>query len=74
MDGLFSFRLRQALGGGIFAFLPIFAAMAGLSTSLIGVILTVNYLSPSLLTPVAAYWLIDSIGEPSPSLATPWLA
>ncbi|MDO8688022.1 MAG: MFS transporter, partial [Dehalococcoidales bacterium] len=46
--GLFSFRLGQALGsGGIFAFLPIFAALAGLSTSLIGILLTVNYLSPS---------------------------
>ncbi len=52
MKGLFSFRLGQAVGGGgIFAFLPVFAAMAGSSTSLIGVLLTANYLSPSLLTP-----------------------
>jgi len=51
--GLFSFRLAQALGrGGIAAFLPIFASMLGLSTSLIGILLTVNILSVTLLTPL----------------------
>jgi MFS family permease len=44
--GLFSFRLVQALGrGGIMTFLPIFAAASiGLGTTLIGVLLTVNFL------------------------------
>ena len=51
--GLFSFRLVQALGrGGITAFLPIFAAMIGLSTSLIGILLTINILSITLFTPL----------------------
>ncbi len=44
--GLFSFRLVQALGrGGIMTFLPIFAAASiGLGTTLIGILLTVNFL------------------------------
>lgn len=51
--GLFSLRLAQALGrGSIFAFLPVFASMLGLSISLIGILLTVNILSITLLTPI----------------------
>lgn len=51
--GLFSFRLAQALGrGGIAAFLPIFASVIGLSTSLIGILLTINILSVTLFTPL----------------------
>jgi len=51
--GLFSFRLAQALGrGGIAAFLPIFASVIGLGTSLIGILLTVNILSITLFTPL----------------------
>lgn len=51
--GLFSFRLAQALGrGGIMAFLPIFASMIGLSTSAIGILLTINILSVTLFTPL----------------------
>jgi len=51
--GLFSFRLVQALGrGGIFAFLPIFASMIGLSISLIGVLITINFSSWILFTPL----------------------
>lgn len=50
--GLFSFRMAQALGrGGISAFLPIFAAMIGLSTSLIGRLLSINILAVTLLAP-----------------------
>jgi len=53
VKGLFSFRMAQALGrGGIGTFLPIFAAMLGISTSLIGMLLTVNILSVTLLSPV----------------------
>ncbi len=51
--GLFSFRMVQALGSaGIGTFLPIFAANMGLSTSLIGLLLTINILSVTLLTPL----------------------
>jgi len=51
--GLFSFRLAQALGrGGIATFLPIFASTLGLSTGLIGILLTSNILSITLFTPV----------------------
>ncbi len=51
--GLFSLRLAQALArGSIFTFLPVFAAMLGLSISLIGILLTVNILSITLLTPI----------------------
>ena len=44
--GLFSFRLVQAVArGGIMTFLPIFVAKSiGLGTTLIGVLLTVNFL------------------------------
>jgi multidrug resistance protein len=44
--GLFSFRLVQAVArGGIMTFLPIFAATSiGLGTTLIGILLTVNFL------------------------------
>ncbi len=44
--GLFSFRLVQAVGrGGLMTFLPIFAATyIGLGTTLIGILLTVNFL------------------------------
>jgi DHA1 family multidrug resistance protein-like MFS transporter len=53
VKGLFSFRIAQALGrGGIGTFLPIYAAMMGISTSLIGMLLTVNILSVTLLSPV----------------------
>jgi len=69
MKGLFSFRLGQALGaGGFFAFFPIFAAMAGLSTSHIGILLTVNYLSPSLLTPLGGI-LADRFNRRTLSIA-----
>jgi DHA1 family multidrug resistance protein-like MFS transporter len=53
VKGLFSFRMAQALGrGGIGTFLPIYAAMIGINTSLIGTLLTVNILSVTLLSPV----------------------
>jgi len=53
VKGLFSFRMAQALGrGGIGTFLPIYAALIGISTSLIGMLLTVNILSVTLLSPV----------------------
>lgn len=51
--GIFSFRLAQALGrGGIFAFLPIFGSLIGLSISLIGVLITINFSSMILLAPI----------------------
>jgi MFS family permease len=51
--GLFSFRLAQALGrGGLSTFLPIFAAALGLSTSLIGTLITINILSITLFMPL----------------------
>jgi len=54
IKGLFSFRLVQALGrGGIATFLPIFAATAiGLSPSLIGTLLAVNFSSWLVFTPL----------------------
>ena len=56
VKGLFSFRLVQALGtGGITAFLPIFAASLGMSTSLIGILLTVNILSVTVATPLGGF-------------------
>ncbi len=56
VKGLFSFRLVQALGtGGIAAFLPIFAASLGMSTSLIGILLTVNILSVTVATPLGGF-------------------
>jgi len=49
--GLFSSRLVQAIGrGGLMTFLPIYAATAiGLGTTLIGVLLTVNFLPMTVL-------------------------
>ncbi len=56
MKGLFSFRLVQALGsGGIAAFLPIFAASLNLSTSLIGILLTINILSVTAVSPLGGF-------------------
>ena len=53
VKGLFSFRLVQALGsGGIAAFLPIFAASLNLSTGLIGILLTINILSVTVVSPL----------------------
>lgn len=53
IKGLFSFRLVQAVGrGGIATFLPIFASMIGLSISLIGILITINILSVTLVTPL----------------------
>ena len=54
IKGLFSFRLVQALGrGGIATFLPIFAAMRGLSLSLIGTLISINILAVTLFAPLA---------------------
>ena len=52
--GLLSFRLVQVpLGrGGIFASLPIFASMIGLSTSLIEILITFDFMPWILLTPL----------------------
>lgn len=53
VKGIFSLWLGQAIGrGAIFTFLPVFAAMMGLSISLIGILITVNILSVTLLTPL----------------------
>lgn len=53
IKGLFSFRLAQAIGqGGIFTFLPIFAAMNNLNPSLIGVLMAVAFSSMNLFTPI----------------------
>jgi MFS family permease len=54
--GLFSFRMAQALGrAGIGSFLPIYAAAIGLSTSTIGMLITINILSVTVLSPVGGY-------------------
>jgi MFS family permease len=54
--GLFSFRLAQSLGrAGIGSFLPIYAAAIGLSTSTIGLLITINILSVTVLSPVGGY-------------------
>jgi DHA1 family multidrug resistance protein-like MFS transporter len=54
--GLFSFRMAQALGrAGIGSFLPIYAAAIGLSTSTIGLLITINILSVTALSPVGGY-------------------
>lgn len=51
--GLFSFRLSESLGrGGVATFLPIFAAGFGLSTSMIGVLISANILSITLFAPI----------------------
>jgi len=53
MKGLFGFRLAESFGrGGLTSFLPIYAAMIGLSTSLIGTLLTINILAMTLITPL----------------------
>lgn len=53
VKGLFSIRVTEALGrGGMMVFLPIFAAMLGLSITLIGTLLTVSSLLMFLLTPL----------------------
>ncbi len=53
MRGLFSFRFVQSLGrAGIAAFLPIYAAAIGLSTSTIGILLTINILSVTVFSPI----------------------
>jgi DHA1 family multidrug resistance protein-like MFS transporter len=50
---LFSFRMAQSLGrAGISSFLPIYAAVIGLSTSTIGLLLTINILSVTVLSPI----------------------
>lgn len=54
--GLFSFRMAQSLGrAGIGSFLPIYAAAIGLSTSTIGMLITINILSVTVLSPVGGY-------------------
>lgn len=54
--GLFIFRATESLGrGGIGAFIPIFAANVGLSTSLVGALLTINMLSVNLVMPLGGY-------------------
>lgn len=61
--GLFSFRLAQALGrGGVATFLPIFAAALGLSTSLIGTMITINILSITLFMPLGGL-VADKFGR-----------
>lgn len=51
LRGIFAFRLAEALGSsGSAAFLPILGAMIGLSTTLIGTLLTVNFLSWIIFT------------------------
>jgi len=52
--GIFSIRLTQALGrGGLMTFLPIFAGIyLGLGTTLIGILVSINALSMSLLVPL----------------------
>jgi MFS family permease len=53
---LFSFRMTQSLGrAGIGVFLPIYAAAIGLSISTIGMLLTINILSITVLSPVGGY-------------------
>jgi MFS family permease len=53
IKGLFGYRLAESFGrGGLSAFLPIYTAMIGLSTSLIGTILTMNILAMTLMTPL----------------------
>ena len=53
IKGLFSYRLSFALGRGAFAtFLPIFAAIIGLSVTHIGILLSVSILTVSILGPL----------------------
>ncbi len=68
--GLFSFRLVQSLGrAGIGSFMPIFAASLGISTSLIGVLLTINILSVTLFSP-AGGWVSDRFNRRTLTIAT----
>ena len=61
--GLFSFRVAEALGrGGISTFLPIFAAALGLSTSIIGTLLTINILSVTMFMPLGGL-IADRFGR-----------
>jgi MFS family permease len=63
VKGLFSFRVAEALGrGGISTFLPIFAAALGLSTSIIGTLLTINILSVTLFMPLGGL-IADRFGR-----------
>jgi DHA1 family multidrug resistance protein-like MFS transporter len=53
IKGIFSFRLTESIGrGSITTFLPIFAAMIGLSITRIGILLAVTILTLSMLGPV----------------------
>jgi len=53
VKGIFSFRLTESIGrGSITTFLPIFAAMIGLSITRIGILLAVNILTLSILGPL----------------------
>lgn len=75
LKGLFSFRLVEGLGrGGIFAFLPIFAAMMGLSISLIGTLITVSTLVVTLFVPLGGR-IADKLNRRNLSiLGSIWLA
>jgi MFS family permease len=57
VKGLFSFQLISSLGRGIFAaFLPIFAGITlGLSPTLIGILVAVNFLLMALLQPYCGH-------------------
>ena len=53
VKGIFSFRISESIGrGGITTFLPVFAAMIGLSISRIGILLAVSILTVSILGPL----------------------
>ena len=53
VKGIFSFRITESIGrGSITTFLPIFAAMIGLSITRIGILLAVNILTLSILGPL----------------------
>ena len=54
LRGLFAIRIAEALGrGGMFTFLPIFGVSIGLSISLVGVLISVNTLSITLISPIS---------------------
>lgn len=51
--GIFIFRLTEAVGrGGVSTFLPIIAAMIGISITSIGMLLTVSILSATVFSPI----------------------
>ena len=53
VKGVFSFRLTESMGrGSVTTFLPIFAAMIGLSITRIGILLAVSILTLSILGPL----------------------